>query len=224
MKIKNKSNGWGPVLKHITENRPLTTFEVSRVCGVVHGTVSKWVDEGKLNAFKTPGGHRRVKMTDLLVFLKIYDIPVPPEIVQAARQTHKEEAVVKASRTVLVVEDDQNVSQILLEFLREAYPGFQILLASDGFEAGRLTVAANPDLIILDLILPGMDGFKVLENIRKDKSLPGIKIIAMTGFDNAENRERLSKAGGADGFLPKPMDLNRLRETIVKLLKVKGER
>ena len=222
MKLKLENhNGWSQILRHIKADRPLTTFEVSRVCGVVHGTVSKWVDEGKLNAYKTPGGHRRVKMTDLLVFLKIYDMPVPTEIFQASKDAHKEE--IKGARTakrILVVEDDLNVSQILEEFLKDAYPSFQVLLAGDGFEAGKLIASQTPDLLILDLILPGLDGFKVVENIRNDKALSHTKIIAMTGFDNAENRERLTKAGGADVFLPKPMDLNRLRQSINKLLKV----
>lgn len=209
------------MLKHITEDRPLTTFEVSRVCGVVHGTISNWIDEGKINAYKTPGGHRRIKMADLLVFLKIYDIPVPPEIIQTAKDNHKENVEgVKTSKKILVVEDDTNVSQILVQFLKDAYPGFQIFLAADGFEAGKLIVASAPDLLILDLILPGIDGFSVLENIRKDKALSSIKIVVLTGFDSAENREKLLKAGGADGLLPKPMDLNRLREMIHKLLRV----
>src|SRR4051812_18411103 len=80
---KLQEKNWGQIVEHIRKERPLTTFEGSRICGVVHSTISKWVDEGKLNAFKTPGGHRRIRNQDLMIFLKLYDMSVPPQILAA---------------------------------------------------------------------------------------------------------------------------------------------
>ncbi len=77
---KMKPKNLGRLPDHLRDKRPLTTFEVSRICGVVHSTVSKWVDEGKLTAFKTPGKHRRIRLVDLLIFIKIYNILVPKEL------------------------------------------------------------------------------------------------------------------------------------------------
>ena len=86
----SRKMGWLQILKHIREDRPLTTFEASRICGVSHGAISKWIDQGKLNAYKTPGGHRRIRMMDFLIFLKVYDIPLPPDAAQAAEEIGKE--------------------------------------------------------------------------------------------------------------------------------------
>ena len=69
MRKKRDGSSLNQLLKHIKENRPLTTFEVSRICGVVHSTISNWIDAGKLNAYKTPGGHRPIKKDDLLTLL-----------------------------------------------------------------------------------------------------------------------------------------------------------
>ncbi len=66
--------------RHIKENRPLTTFEVSRICGVVHTTVSNWIEAGRLHAYRTPGGHRRIPIRDLVIFLKLFDMPIPKQL------------------------------------------------------------------------------------------------------------------------------------------------
>ena len=113
MKISH-GNGWQSILQRIREKRPLTTFEVSRICGVVHGTVSKWIDEGKLSAYKTPGGHRRVQVSDLMIFLKIYNIPAPPEIA--------EHVPVK----ILVLQEDANLSETLAHVLKESFPECEV--------------------------------------------------------------------------------------------------
>ena len=78
-----KPKNLGRLTDHIRSKRPLTTFEVSRITGVVHGTVSKWIDEGKLTAYRTPGRHRRGRLVDMMVFLKLYNIPMSGEIKKA---------------------------------------------------------------------------------------------------------------------------------------------
>ena len=85
-----KPKNLGRLSDHIRLKKPLTTFEVSKICGVVHSTVSKWSNEGKLTAFKTPGGHRRIRLIDLLIFLKIYNILVPPEFEKPLAEAGKE--------------------------------------------------------------------------------------------------------------------------------------
>ena len=239
--MKRNGNGWEQILKHLREERPLTTFEVSKICGVVHSTVSNWVDEGTLPAYKTPGGHRRIKKKDLQVFLKLYEIPIPDELSlsdlvqvlalkdesngRGATPEGKEKLSLNNVRNtrnghekILIVEDDEAVSEILLETLQKSYPAFEIRTATDGFEAGKQIISFMPDLIILDLILPGVDGFKVLRNLRQDRRFLSTKILAISGFDTSENRERILQAGGVDGFISKPVDLHQLRKQIEKLL------
>ena len=81
----------GRLTDHIRAKKPLTTFEVSRICGVVNGTASKWIDGGKLTAYRTPGRHRRVRLSDLTVFLKIYNIPMTGEVKRAFAEAGDEE-------------------------------------------------------------------------------------------------------------------------------------
>lgn len=249
--MPRNGNSWEQILKHLKEDRPLTTFEVSKICGVVHSTVSNWVEAGKLPAYKTPGGHRRIRKNDLLLFLKLYQIPVPHELAPERILTHVSENSNKSffplplekgeqslsipplekgergglkngKKKILIVEDDQEFAEILLETLKASYPNFEIHLAIDGFEAGKEIAQFLPDLIILDLILPGMDGFKVLRNLRQDARFSTTKILAISGFDTQENRERILQAGGVDGFIPKPLDLHNLRKQIEKLLAIKS--
>lgn len=222
------------MLRHILEDKPLTTFEVSRICGVVHTTVSNWVDDGKLPAFKTPGGHRRVKREALLLFLKLHQIPVSEEILQALRGAGDEgpEAVAGAKaeatdeadsarmpgKKILIIEDDESIGEILFQILTLNFKNVQIFRAIDGFEAGKFIAREAPDLVILDLILPGIDGFRILRNIREDAKLAHTKIIAATGYDESENRERILQAGGVDGFLVKPIDVDTFKSKVRSLL------
>jgi len=241
-------SGWDQLLKHIREDRPLTTFEVSKICGVVHSTISNWIQEGKLNAYKTAGGHRRIKKDDLLVLLKLYDIPVPKELGEKLVELQPDEiltapAIVAAKtgnngnggngknggngatrsvddgrRIMLIVEDDTSVSELIAETVKMSHPDLRIVQAYDGFEAGKQIVIANPSLILLDLILPGLDGFNIVKNIRQDWKCSDAKIIAITGYDTPENREKLVEAGGVNGFLAKPIDINDLRTQVDQVI------
>lgn len=225
MKIRRKK--WDNILKHIQEDKPLTTFEISQICGVVHSTVSNWIDGGKLTAFKTVGGHRRVKKEALLLFLKLHEIPVSEEILSALKGEVLEPESAEVTdapgspiptKKVVIIEDDEDISEILFHLIQASFPNVQIFRAMDGFEAGKLMATEMPDLVILDLILPGVDGFRILQSIRQDKNLSHTRIIATTGYDEAENRERILLAGGVDGFLVKPIDLETFKSKVRTLL------
>ncbi len=223
-------NDWKTVQRYIQEGRPLTTFQVSKICGVVHSTVSNWIEGGKLTAYRTPGGHRRIHLKDLTVFLKLYEISLPPEIIkvleskagsapepQAPAARNKRRGTDK--KRILVVEDDRNVSEILTEILRTHCPDCEVSIAFDGFQAGKQIALNPPDLVILDLILPGIDGFQIVRNLRQDPVTASIKIIAVTGFGTQENRKKLEEAGHVDALMTKPVDLMKLCETVVQLLR-----
>ena len=91
-------------------------------------------------------------------------------------------------------------------------------MASDGFEAGVKVMGFRPGLVILDLFMPGMDGFEVCKRIKENSSVSGIKILAITGYDTEENRERILRAG-ADGYLAKPVERSALVQHTEGLLK-----
>lgn len=182
---------------------PLTTREISRYLQVDLTTVIHWCDQGKLTAYKTPGGHRRIQPDSFLKFLEEYRMPLPEEL----------KAKLRGGVRVLIVDDEAVVRSTLLKAMRKKMPDVSLYEASDGFEAGKMVVDVLPDLVILDLKLPGLDGFKVCENIRKDPRLRDTRILAITGQDSAENRKKIMDAG-ADDYLPKPFGIEELLEKV----------
>lgn len=192
-----------------TATQPLTTFEVSRHLKVDLTTVINWCDEGKLKAYKTPGGHRRVQPNDFLHFLEVYHLPVPKEFEPG-----------EGGVRVLVVDDEDQIRRLVSKAFKRCFPEARIFEARDGFEAGKLLLDSLPQLVVLDLMLPGVDGFRICENIRQDARFKNTKVLAITGQSTAENRERILRAG-ADDFLSKPFEIHDLTEKVTKLLNLK---
>ncbi|OGR84789.1 MAG: hypothetical protein A2901_06185 [Elusimicrobia bacterium RIFCSPLOWO2_01_FULL_54_10] len=187
--------------------QPLTTHEVSRYLHVDLSTVINWCDQGKLEAYKTPGGHRRVSRENFLKFLKQYEIPMSADIKRS----------LQGGTRILIVDDEADVRKVINRVLMKSLPMAEIVEAEDGFEAGKMLLDARPHLVILDLKLPGMDGFKVCANIRADDRFKETKILAVTGQDTSENKARILEAG-ADDYLPKPFALEVLDEKAARLL------
>lgn len=179
-----------------------TTIQIAKLLSVTSMTVARWIDAGKLDAFVTPGGHRRVYASNLAKFLLKHKMHLPPEL----------ESYGKIK--VLIVDDDELIVKNISKFLSKTDEKYEVSTASNGFEAGEALCAHNPDLVILDIMLPGIDGFKVCAQIRKRNK--DTKIIAITGFDSDENKEKII-AAGANSYLAKPFELNDLEKEINKL-------
>jgi len=171
-----------------------TTHEISRLLKVDFTTVIDWCDKGKLLYYKTPGGHRRVRPKDLLAFMRKFGFPVPEELAK------------EFPLRFLVVDDDAAVRNTLSRMLKLAWPDSEVAAAKDGFEAGKKTALLRPDAIILDINLPGMDGFAVCQLIRNDPPTSHARILAISGEQDPSLRIRIL-AAGADDFLAKPFDL-----------------
>ena len=181
------------------------THEIARVCQVTPPTVIRWMEEGKLVFFTTGGGHRRVWDTDLAAFMRRHNIPVPAALEAGAKLRF------------LIVDDEAQYRRLLSRLIRAAYPDSEIAEAADGFDAGHKVHAFLPTIVMLDLNLPGVDGFKICELIRGDAELKGIKILAVTAYNTKEARERVLGAG-ADDFLGKPFEAVELNKKLGQLL------
>lgn len=181
-----------------------TTYQVSQFCRVRLPTVIKWINDGKLAAYKTPGGHRRINKPDLVNFLKKYNMPIPSELAQDLAK-------------ILVVDDDPLVVRLLTTILKEGNSKYEIASASDGFSAGSQIMSMHPDLVVLDIKLPGIDGYKVCANIRDNNETSNIKILAVTGYNSPEVKEKIM-ACGADDFIIKPIDKKDFLKRVKKLL------
>ncbi|MHB0996524.1 MAG: response regulator [Elusimicrobiales bacterium] len=178
-----------------------STFEVAKMLELSPGTVANWVDAGRLKAFNTLGGHRRIKVEDLEVFLAENKIPTPKELAERSA----------APRRVLIVEDDEKFLKLMEKFFRTFRKKWEIFAAADGFQAGSLVGSEKPDVVILDIMLPDINGFKVCEIIKASnrKTL----VIAVTGYDSDDIRTKIL-AAGADAYYVKPFKFQELVDRI----------
>ena len=160
------------------------------------GSVANWVDQGLLKAHRTPGGHRRVAAGDLIVFLREHKMPIPGVL---------EPAPIR----VLVVDDETAIADLVGEAIRRAHPEFEVQVANDGFKAGTMLSTLSPDLVVLDLMMPGLDGFEVCQLIKSQESSKHAEVIAMTGFPSQENVDRIIECG-ARACMAKPLQIAEL--------------
>lgn len=177
----------------------LTTGEIAAHCGVNLRTVIRWIEKGHLPAYKLPGrGNNRVRMVDFLNFLAAHNMPLP-EVLRAY------------SNRVLVVDDDAPMAATQARLLTAQ--GYRVRVALNGFEAGDALRTFLPALMVLDLQMPGIDGFQVLDYVRQDADLRRLKILVVSAMPEDALQQAL--AGGADDALPKPFKpdefINRVR-------------
>jgi excisionase family DNA binding protein len=184
------------------EKPVFTTFEAARLCHVSPLSIINWVNAGRLPAFRTPGGHRRIRREDLVRFMREGGIPLPEGLAEPA-----------STRKVLIVDDESAVRQVLAEHLRSRPKPYEILTASDGFEAGRLVASSRPDVVLLDLRMPGMDGFQVCRTIKEDPATTATIVIAMTGYFSEQTEKRILSCG-ALRCVSKPIEPSRLGDYI----------
>ncbi len=170
----------------------LTPNDVAELLMVNPVTVRQWAARGLLRAVKTPGGHRRFLLSDVEEF---------------ARSRGAEPGMRPNGRPgrVLIVDDDPEFGLYLVELIAMRDADVQTELARDGFEAGVKTEAFRPHAIVLDIMMPGIDGFEVCRLLRTRPSLDHVRIIAVTAHHTPETASRML-AAGADACLPKPID------------------
>jgi excisionase family DNA binding protein len=179
-----------------------TTHEVSRLLHVNPRSVINWIEQNLLPSYRTPGGHRRIRHDDLLAFLRKHQIPTP-------------ESLVEGKFNVLIVDDEQEIVEIMRVFLQRQ-GGYEITSAADGISALIEVGRTKPDLLILDIMIPGVDGIEVCRRIKADANNRTV-IIAVSG--SAEHEKRILQAG-ADAFMTKPIDLEKLHTESKRLLRV----
>ncbi len=194
----------------IKQRDPLTTGEVAEYCHVTHRAVLKWIVSGKLRAYRTPGKHSRVEVKDFIDFLAKYNMPVPEHFRLNGQK-----------KKILIVDDDEEMVNTLKRILK-GDEHFEVEGAYDGFDAGRKFSDFRPDLVTLDIKMPGVDGYQVCSYIRKDLVNKDVKILVVSGvLDDAEAKKIM--ALGADDYLGKPFDLEVFQAKITKLLGMEGQ-
>ncbi len=167
----------------------LTPQEVAELLMVSPVTVRQWAQKGKLEAQMTAGGHRRFRIETVRQFARDMGLTGVLEEQHTPR--------------VLVVDDDLQLNRLLVEMLTAHAPGVETDTAHDGFEAGLKVSSFQPDIVLLDIMMPKMDGYQVCRHLKSDVDTMHIRVVAMTGYHSPEISSRIM-AAGADYFLRKP--------------------
>lgn len=178
----------------------LSTFVIARMLHVDPGSVANWIDQDLLKAHRTPGGHRRVAHGDLLNFLREHAMPIPKGLRSDLTR-------------ILVVDDEPALTQAIGRTIRLAHPDYEVLEANDAFAAGMIAATVNPDVVILDLQMPGIDGYEVCRRIKSQDGTRHAAVVAMTARSSPDTEERIKRCGAA-ACLSKPPDMNALLREI----------
>ena len=187
--------------------RFFTTSEIARYCAVTNDGVLKWIKASKLRAFSTPGGHYRISAEDFRAFLERFDMPVDESFFRGS----------KKERTVLVVDDERDIRDIVRRLLEELDVDLKIEEAKDGYEAGIKIGNLQPDLVIMDLMMPKVDGFQLCRSIRENDETRSVKVLAITAFPEQDNVKKMYDVG-ADLCLIKPLQLEHFKLEVMRLL------
>ncbi|MDR3182046.1 MAG: response regulator [Planctomycetaceae bacterium] len=180
-----------------------TTGEAAKICKVSQQTIIRCFDAGQLKGFRVPGSKfRRIPREQLVNFMRDNGIPT--------------DALENGKLKILVVDDDADLVELMVSVL-ESNGRFETRSANNGFEAGMMVKEYRPDLIILDIMLPDINGKEVCSRIRSDSALDSVKVLCISGMVERDKINEL-KAAGADDFLQKPFDTDILISRIGHLL------
>jgi excisionase family DNA binding protein len=180
-----------------------TTYQVAKQLGVTLPTVVNWVNSGLLHAHRTPGGHRRIAHNDVIAFGRDQNYPISRDLLEAGSARKKK---------VLVVDDERDFAELVRDYL-QGKSELEVEIADSGFQAGFAVARFKPDLILMDLMMPDMDGFEVHRTLREDPDTRHIPVIACTAYRDPDIDRRIRDAR-FDGLIEKPLKMEALLELI----------
>jgi len=180
-----------------------TTGEAAKICKVSQQTIIRCFDSGQLKGFRVPGSRfRRIPRDILYKFMKDNGIPT--------------DALESGKRKALVVDDDEELVELIRDVL-EQDGRFEVRVANNGFDAGMKVKEYRPDIIVLDVMLPDINGKEVCQRVRDDSTLEDVKIICISGMVEQDKIADLKDAGAND-FMQKPFEIEQLIERMCQML------
>ncbi len=180
-----------------------TTGEAAKICKVSQQTIIRCFDSGQLKGFRVPGSRfRRIPRDQLYSFMRENGIPT--------------DALESGKRKVLIVDDDTDLVELLVDaFARDGR--FDIKSANNGFDAGMMVKEFHPDIVVLDVMLPDINGKEVCQRVRTDKTMEDVKILCISGMIELDKVSDL-KAAGANDFMQKPFAVEALLDRACGML------
>lgn len=186
-------------MTEIPDKSYFTASEVGRLLLVSANSVRVWTNKGLLKTELTLGGHRRFPRREI-------------ERLVRERQAQSHLAKSEAPR-ILIIDDDETLCLIMEAGIKNAMPKAQVSIANDGFRGGMLARSTDPEIILLDLRMPGLDGFEICRMLKADEVTRRIRIIAISGSQSETDAVEICSAG-AEILLAKPVDIPTLMEII----------
>ncbi|MBN1960318.1 MAG: response regulator [Deltaproteobacteria bacterium] len=173
----------------------LTSYQVGSLLQVNPSSINKWVKDGRIPAFRTPGGHRRIRAADLVAFLMQHKMPVPRSLASASK------------RRLLIVDDDAKQLEALARLFKGQSDRIDISLVNNGVDALVQIGSIKPHVAILDVFMPMVDGLEVCRRLKSSPDTAATRIIVTSGQLTPEIEQKAHEAG-ADVVTPKPLDPN----------------
>ncbi|MCH7908806.1 MAG: response regulator [Candidatus Hydrogenedentes bacterium] len=183
------------------EQKAYTTFEAAKICHVTHHSIKNWIKQGLIRASRTPGGHYRILEDDLDAFREEYDMF--PSDKGPTKQR------------VMIVDDDPDAQALIEDILTDK--GYELIKVSNATEVGLKAAQLTPDLILLDFLMPELNGFDVCKALRQNELTRSIPIMAVTCLSKEDDIERIFECG-ADEYLSKPFKVEQLQEKVQELI------
>jgi CheY-like chemotaxis protein len=189
--------------------KSLSTGDIARHCQVTPATVVNWIKAGKLEVYMTPGGQYRMDSRKFVDFLRENRFPVPEEFDDAQE------------RRILVVDDDPEIVELATEALGTYLNGVVIEQSSDGYDALMKIGGFKPHALVLDVMMPRVDGAEVCRRMRQNADTRNIFIVAVSGLAPDNELVRRIRRIGVDAFFSKPLDYAEVARKLAELLRVR---
>jgi len=184
-----------------------TTGEAAKICKVSQQTIIRCFDSGQLKGFRVPGSRfRRIPREQLYMFMRDNGIPT--------------DALESGKRKILIVDDDEELVELIYDVL-ERDGRFEVRTVNNGFDAGMMVKEYRPDLIVLDVMLPDINGREVCQRVRSDKTMDDVRIICISGMVEEDKVGEL-RAAGANDFMHKPFEVEKLVERMCQHLDIEA--
>lgn len=189
--------------------RYMTPSEAATLLMISPVTLRHWALAGRLAFVTTPGGHRRFAENEVKRFAAEHGQTGDASVVNIDSVADN-----AGTHRILIVDDDVQLSGFLVELLQGLPDPVQTEVANDGFEAGQKLQAFRPHTVLLDLMMPGINGFDVCRKIKENPETSDTRVVMMTGYHTLENMMQAMEVG-AEACLAKPLDKTQLFKVIV---------
>lgn len=162
-----------------------STLEVARLLGMAVRSVQMMVDRGELEAWKTPGGHRRISRPSVERWRASRQQPRSADTQPAALDALPARTGAPAAPVVLLIEDSVHYQNLIGLLVRQRFPGVSLQIADDGIAGLAMAGRLQPRVMIVDILLPGIDGATLITSLRSHPQFSGIELIVVTSLDDA---------------------------------------